>query len=179
MHALIVGQRGVGKSARIRRVLKELNMPLFGFETKKEAGLAEMELGEPVYIYEAGKPHIQGEENLVGYCGKKDREQFRRTFEWFAPRLREEIPEDSIVLLDELGIMESEAADFCGAVLSLLDGDNPVIAAVKPKDTAFLQAVRGHEKCRCFYITPENREALFEEVLAFMWKEVTAWQEKH
>lgn len=179
MHALIVGERGVGKSTLIRRVLKEVNMPLFGFETKKESGLADAEKGEPVYIYEVGKPHVQTEENLIGYCGKKDREQFRRTFERFVPKLRQQIPEGSIILLDELGIMESEAEDFCGAVLSLLDGEVPVIAAVKPKDTAFLQAVRSHRKCKCFYITPENREARFEEVLAFMEKEVKPWRERH
>lgn len=179
MHALIVGDRGVGKSTLIHRVIQELNMPLFGFETKKETGLADPELGEPVYIYEAGKDRVRSEENLIGYCGKKDRAQFRKTFEGFAPKLREEIPEGSIILLDELGIMESEATEFCSAVLSLLDGETPVIAAVKPKNTAFLQAVRSHDNCRCFYITQENREKLFEEVLAFMQKEVKQWQEKH
>ena len=35
MHALIVGDRGVGKSTLIQRVLAELNRPLFGYETKK------------------------------------------------------------------------------------------------------------------------------------------------
>ena len=39
MHALIVGDRGVGKSTLIRRVLAELNRPLFGYETKKEEQL--------------------------------------------------------------------------------------------------------------------------------------------
>ena len=50
MHALIVGERGIGKSTLIRRVLKELNRPLFGFETKKEDALADEVKGSPVYI---------------------------------------------------------------------------------------------------------------------------------
>ena len=58
MHALIVGDRGVGKSTLIRRVLKELNRPLFGFETKKEEQLEDPLRGCPIYIYDAGKPHI-------------------------------------------------------------------------------------------------------------------------
>ena len=40
MHALIIGAPGVGKSTLIRRVLAELNRPVFGFLTKKEDALA-------------------------------------------------------------------------------------------------------------------------------------------
>ena len=37
MHLLLVGAPGVGKSTLIRRVLKKVDRPVFGFETKKEA----------------------------------------------------------------------------------------------------------------------------------------------
>ena len=49
MHALIVGDRGVGKSTLIRRVLKELNCPFSGFETKKEAQPEDPLLGCPIH----------------------------------------------------------------------------------------------------------------------------------
>jgi len=64
--------------------------------------------------------------------------------------------------------MESESEAFCGAVMHLLDGDAPVIAAVKDKDFPFLEAVRSHPNCKCFYIDEENRNELFPEVLAFV-----------
>ena len=35
MHLLLVGAPGVGKSTLIRRVLKKVDRPVFGFETKK------------------------------------------------------------------------------------------------------------------------------------------------
>ena len=50
MHALIVGDRGVGKSTLIRRVLQELNRQVFGFETKKEEALEDSLRGCPIYI---------------------------------------------------------------------------------------------------------------------------------
>ena len=78
------------------------------------------------------------------------------------------VAENAVVELDEIGFLEANAENFCQAVLHLLDGRNPVIAAVKNREHPFLDAVRNHPNARCFYITAENRDALYEEVLAFM-----------
>ena len=168
MHALIVGDRGVGKSTLIRRILKELNRPVFGFETKKEELLEEPLRGCPIYIYDAGKPHIRTPENLIGYHKERDIPAITAAFDRYAPRLLEVVPEDAVVELDEIGFLEANAENFCHAVLHLLNGRNPVIAAVKNREHPFLDAVRNHPNARCFYITAENRDALYEEVLAFM-----------
>lgn len=173
MHALIVGSRGVGKSTLIRRVLEELGCPIFGFETKMESSGDEDIPGDPVYLYEVGKPRVQGEENLVGRCRNKCFDVQPETFDRFAPRLRRPVPADHVVVLDELGILESSSPDFCGAVLALLDGDAPAIAAVKHKDTPFLEAVRSHPNCKCFRITRENRDELYPKVLEFMKSQLT------
>lgn len=172
MHTLIVGSRGVGKSTLIRRVLAELSCPVFGFETKKEDALADEEKGSPVYIYEAGTEHIQTSENLVGYCKDKRPSVMKVAFDRYAPKLCADIPDGYIVLMDEIGFMESASEDFCNAVLKLLDGNVPVIAAVKNKETEFLNTVRTHPKASCFYITEDNRDVLFEEVLSFIKKQI-------
>lgn len=168
MHALIVGARGVGKSTLIRRVTAALGCPLWGFETKKETALADGEKGSPVYIYPVGQPHLQTPENLVGYCKDRHAAPLCEGFERCVPRLSTPVPEGSVVVLDEIGFLESSAPAFCRGVMALLEGDAPVLAAMKDKDTPFLQAVRSHPNGRCFYITEENRESLYAEVLAFM-----------
>ena len=76
--------------------------------------------------------------------------------------------EEAEVLRKLVVAREAKSEAFCQAVLYLLDGKNPVIAAVKSKDIAFLNAVRAHPNVRCFFITSENRDALYEEVLEFM-----------
>lgn len=180
MHTLIVGQRGVGKSTLIRRVLAQVDRPLFGFETKKENSLATEELGSPIYIYDAGKEHTHTQENLLGWCKNKHFDSFKDVFDRYAPKLRQPVPEGSIILLDELGFMESSSEEFCSAVLNLLDGNVPVIAAVKYKDTPFLQAVRSHPKAKCFWIDEQNRDALYEEVLPFVKQQLeNAPKEEH
>ena len=43
--------------------------------------------------------------------------------------------------------------------------DQAVLAAVKPKDTPFLRAVRGHENAELVFIDEQNRDALLEKLL--------------
>lgn len=164
MHILITGAPGAGKSTLIRRVLAELDRPVWGFETKKERGPAREGEGSPVYIHEVGKE----QRHLAGFCENRQFEVRREVFDRFGAILRTPVPEGHLVLMDELGTMESGSEEFCAAVLALLDGDAPVIAAVKYKDTPFLYAVRTHPKGRCFHITEENREEVYREVLAIL-----------
>ena len=58
---------------------------------------------------------------------------------------------------------------FCRAVLEALEGDIPVIAAVKHRfDVPFLNAVRAMPKAKRYTVTPESREALYEELLPLL-----------
>ena len=181
MHALIVGARGVGKSTLIRRVTQELGCTLFGFETKKESAMPDPVLGDPIYIYDAGVAHQQTPENLVGYCKNKHATSIIDAFDRYADKLTQPVPYGAMIELDEIGFLEAKAQKFCNAILSLLDGNTPVIAAVKDKDVPFLEQVRSHPNAKCFYITQENRDALYEEVLCFIKQQVEEYlcQEKH
>lgn len=168
MHALIVGGRGVGKSTLIHRVLAELNRPVFGFETKKEIRLEDPLRGCPIYFYDAGRPHCQTPDNLIGYHKEADAAAITAAFTRFASRLTAPVPGSCIVEMDEIGFLEAQSVPFCRAVMELLDGNRPVIAAVKDRDLPFLEAVRSHPNARCFHITPENRNELYDEVLGFL-----------
>lgn len=168
MHALIIGDRGVGKSTLIRRVLEELKCPVFGFETKKEEALEDPVRGCPIHIYDAGSPHCRTPETLIGYHREQDVAAITAAFGRYAPKLMEPVPEDAVVELDEIGFLEAKAAHFCRAVTHLMDGNRPVIAAVKNREIPFLNALRAHPNARCFYITAENRDDLYVEVLEFM-----------
>lgn len=167
MHTLIVGARHVGKSTLIRRVIQKTGRPVYGFETVKEDALETEALGSPIYIYPAGGAHEQSEDNLVGYCRDRHPTTMTETFDRWAERISEP-PAGCIVLLDEIGFMESASPRFCDAIMQLLDGDIPVIAAVKHNYTPFLESVKRHKNCRCFHITADNRDALTEEVSAFV-----------
>lgn len=162
-HILICGSPGCGKSTLIKKILLKVKTTVSGYITVKESAL-ENENGEPVYLYPCGKPYMVGEGILLGYS--KNRQLFpdKDAFDRAAKEIPELAAGGGLIVADEIGRMESVSEDFMGAVLKLLDGDVTVIAAVKNKDTEFLNKVRNHPNCRCFYINEENRNELYEEV---------------
>lgn len=168
MHTLIVGARQVGKSTLINKVIAELGCTICGFETKKEDALADEVYGSPVYIYKAGRVHEQTDDNLLGYCKGKHPEVIENAFDRAAHLISEAETTGDLIKMDEIGFMESSSEIFCGEIMRCLDGSRPVIAAVKHNDTPFLDSVRSHPNCRCFFINAENRDELFPEVLQFV-----------
>lgn len=168
MHILIVGARGVGKSTLIRKLLEQNKKPLFGFLTKKEQGMADPLLGDPIYIYEPGKPREHKQENLIGWCKEQRPTVRKEVFDRYAQKLKSPIDPEALILMDEIGFLEKVSPAFCEEILRLLDGDIPILAAVKDKNTDFLRTVRSHTKARCFYITEENRDTLLPEILQYM-----------
>ena len=168
MHILIISHSGCGKHELIEDILSQLNKPIWGYETVKEDSLAQDGLGSPIYIYEAGLPHVRTDENLAGYCLNHHARTFPEAFDRFAPKLRLPVPDGYLTLLNEIGTMESRSDNFCAAVMALLDGVSPVLAAVRDKDTAFLHAVRSHPNCKCFRLCTDNRAQITAEAVKYL-----------
>ena len=80
-----------------------------------------------------------------------------------------DVPADALVVMDELGFLESQAPRFTQAVLDTLNGSAQVIAAVKDRpDVPFLQAVLAHPQAQVFRLTPDNRQAVFQQIQALL-----------
>ena len=157
-HVLIVGCNGVGKSTLIRALLRRMNTPVYGMITKKEP--ARPDGFCPVYIHTYGMPKRFSDENLIGLCRDGKSIAFPDAFDRFAKEMI--FPKDGVIVFDELGFLESGAAGFTESVLRTL-GEAPfVIAAVRDKQTPFLDAVRSHPRAAVYRIDEENRDALLE-----------------
>ncbi len=72
--------------------------------------------------------------------------------------------------MDELGFIEKDAAGFQNAVLSTLNGSVPVLGVVRNMQTPFLDQVRTHPNVDVIFVTKENREEIFHQVLAIFKK---------
>lgn len=163
-HVLICGEVGVGKSTLIQRLLAQSSRPLYGFITKK---LDPDENGfHPIYIHPASHTErVYEEKNLIGTCDRRIHNINLDVFNTLGVSYLQ-AKADGIILMDELGFMEAKAEAFTRAILDTLDGDIPVIAAVKARfDIPFLDAVRAHPKGKLFMITQENRDQAYEELL--------------
>ena len=171
-HILICGEVGVGKSTLIQRLLIQSTRPLYGFITKK---LEPDENGfHPIYMHPAGRSkRVYEQKNLIGTCDRRTHNINLDVFNTLGVSYLQAKP-DGIILMDELGFMEAKAEAFTRAVMGALDGDIPVIAAVKARfDVPFLNEVRAHSKGQLFLITPENRDQAYEELLPI----VLGWNE--
>lgn len=163
-HILICGEVGAGKSTLIQRLLQETNRPLYGFITKR---LEADETGfHPIYIHPAGAgERTHAADNLIGTCDSKVHNTSTETFDTLGVDYLKAEP-GGLIVMDELGFMEAGAKRFVRAVFEALDGEIPVIAAVKARyDVEFLNEVRAHKNAKLFNITKENREVLYQELL--------------
>ncbi|MBQ6146133.1 MAG: hypothetical protein IJI82_03780 [Clostridia bacterium] len=166
-HILICGDRGTGKSTLIEKLLQDDPRPRYGFITKMRPACPDG--FHPIYIHPAATPveaRTYAEENCIGTCDSRTHRPNLDAFNVLGVRYIEEAKPDGIIVMDELGFFEAKAEAFTATVLNALAGDVPVIAAVKSRtDVSFLNAVRAAPKAEVFYITPENREELYERLL--------------
>ena len=161
MKLLVTGIPGAGKSTLIRALTEASGREPYGFYTRKGAPMPDGRV--PVYIFPA---RGEGERSMVGAVSERGAERFPEAFDAAAEAYLRAVPEGSLVVMDELGIMESGAERFKSAVLRVLSGPYDVIAAVKPKRTEFLDAVRAVPGTEIYEVTAENRSALAEKLTA-------------
>ncbi|MBR4098775.1 MAG: hypothetical protein IKK44_02155 [Clostridium sp.] len=166
-HILISGARGVGKSTLIRRLLEHSSRTVCGFYTKSlpmdESGT------HPVYIHPAATPEgnrIYTPENRIAICTSAGPQVNCAAFDVLGVDYLTSLPENGLVLMDELGFMESRSECFTRKVLEILDGDLPVIAAIKNRmDIPFLAQLHRHPNAAVYEISTDNREELFQQLL--------------
>lgn len=166
-HTLLVGPSGKGRSFWIESLLDTLpsSLPIWGYRTPKEA--ADETGRAPIRLYPVGRSAETCAPILLGWCKNRQAPSIPEAFDRCAGLIEHAGP-GGLLLLDELGPMESRSPRFCQAVLNALDGDTPILAWVRDLDTPFLAAVRSHSKVRCFYPSHDPDPALLGTLSAFL-----------
>jgi nucleoside-triphosphatase len=174
-HIFLTGEIQVGKSTIINRAIKQLNIHAGGFKTV--AGSFMDDGSSNVHILDYNEPLENcNENNRVARRflenGMRSFEIFTRTFDRIGSELlKPEITSKyQLVVMDELGFMESEAFEFQKAVLNCLDGDVPVIGVIKPKQSAFLDNVRSHDKIKLIEVEKSTRDHVYDYVVELLRK---------
>ncbi len=164
-HLFLTGEKQVGKSTLLRRLLSELDLSPAGFETRlwQQDGMRHGFFFHsllPVDPYYNDCPctlRVAPQQTvavlpvfeLIGVsCLRAARESGR-----------------PVILMDELGKLERDALGFQREILACLDGDKPVLGVLQKGDYPLSAALRSRTDVCVMTVTPENREALFPQAL--------------
>ena len=158
-HIVLWGQRGVGKSTLARRLLEDWKGPVRGFVTR--SSLPDADGFRSIYLHAADDPTpVEQPCHRIGRTNRTEHTMWPEVFDGLGVELLRAQP-GSLILMDELGFLEQDAADFRRQVLRCLDGNIPVLAVIKHKThIPFLQEIRSHPRVQLYQVTEENRDEL-------------------
>ena len=163
MKLLICGDINAGKSTLIQKIVEKSGRKPLGYITVRMP--AEDDGRSYVYLYNVADPPERVEDaaviKILSPSGKEDHPELLDTL---GASYLADIPEGSLVVLDEIGTLESAAPVFCSAVMRILSGNYDILASVKAANSEFLRAVRKHPDCELYIITPDNRDRLCTEL---------------
>ncbi len=162
MKIMLCGDIDSGKSTLIRKLLEDMGKPPKGYITVRMPAVDGV---SKVYLYDIANPPERVEDAAVIITIENEvREKHPELLDTLGVQYLTDIPAGSVVVLDEIGSLESASPEFQKAVMRILSGDYTVLAAVKAANTDFLRRVRSHPDCELYIITPDNRDALYEQL---------------
>ena len=163
MKILICGDVQVGKSTLIRKLISDMGRTPRGYITKRIPAPE----GETsyVYLYDIANPpeHIE-DSAVIKEIAPDGLRDYPEVMDDLGVKYLTGIPEGELVILDEVGTIESNSPLFQKAVMDILGGDYDVLVSVKAQNTEFLRAVRSHPDCELYIITPQNRNELYSQL---------------
>jgi len=162
MHIFLTGPKQVGKSTIIQKVIERLKMKdlcIGGFCTYQ--GISN-DLDIYINYYDRGKPYTL--ENKVAYRTIEGATPLPHTFDSLGVKILSDTNVD-IIVMDELGFLESSAELFKSKVLTLIDGIIPILGVIKEQYVPWLEQIKYHPKVETISVTQNNRDFLPELVL--------------
>lgn len=160
MHIFLTGDVQIGKSTVINKSLEILGVPYQGFRTYG----AEYQKDGSSVLY------ISPANNLSVKTKIADRKKAKNTkmvinkdaFEITGVKiLKDSLNSNSkLILMDEIGFMESNFEGFKNQIREVLNSDKVVFGVVRNRDTEFLNEVRAHKKVNLVPVNLENRDYL-------------------
>ena len=165
MHVFLTGEKQVGKSTIIRRYLEQSGISADGFATfwETDAGARGLYLAEHYSQSEPPEKHLIVREGAMRLTSA---EELAVVFDGFGCKILDGAGKRGIIVMDELGFLESMALDFQRSVLRHLSGNVPVLGVIKPARTEFLDAIRSHPNVEVLEVTPENRDEILKSLFS-------------
>ncbi len=167
-HIFLTGDVQVGKSTVVDRVLAGLSVALGGF--RSGSGPERYENGRWLYLWDASGEPICDESHRVAYITPEERRSLPEQFDSLgcAALRRAKQSEVGLILMDECGFLERDAAEFQAEILNTLDGNIPVLGVVRLRSSGWTDAIRNHPKVTLITVTEQNRDQLPGQIISLL-----------
>ncbi len=164
---LLTGHPGCGKTTLIQRVIAQLNAPLGGFYTQ-EMRVGGVREGFKMITFD----RQEGILAHVKFPGPPRVGRYGVDLDALAAvgvaNIQRALHENALIVIDEIGPMESFSAAFCQAVTAALDSANPVFGSVVSRSRPFSDQVKIRPDVTVIEVNAGNREQLVDEVLTLL-----------
>jgi len=164
---LLTGTPGVGKTTLMGSLLAALRERRVGGFTTGEIREGGRRVGFRIV------PH-RGTERIMAHVERRGSPRVGRygvDVKAIDEAARESLaldPEVEIYLVDEIGKMECHSRQFVLRMTELFDSGKTIVATIGRDPGGFIAAVRRRPDAELWEVTPSNREALVERVLAWL-----------
>lgn len=166
MNLFLTGEKGVGKSTLLQKLLTELKIEPVGFFT-----LPYYQDGQRKGFYlHSLTPLANNDQPISIQLDSSSCQPIVGTFdELGCAILRNAMLEQKRVLvIDELGTLESSAFAFLQQVYVCLDQNQLVLGVLKQADSHFLATIRAHPQSKIYTLTTTNRVQVYHELLTIL-----------
>ena len=163
-HLFLTGEKHIGKSTLLRKVLADYEGTVDGFLTIRTKEY----LGDhySVHMCHLKENETPNEQNLLFLCGKADKNA-TDIFNRLGCNVLSKCSDCSLIIMDELDPHEADAVQFCEMVLQLLDGSTPILGILQQPAESSWPEIVNHPKVEVIALSKDNREdtSLIEHIL--------------
>lgn len=168
VNIFLTGDIQVGKTTLLNKVIDNIDSSIGGFQTnrtiKENGDMYEKEF----FIYSLIDKNITYKIATIN----KHNDKFKPTvyndaFEKVSDNIiKESLNCCDVIVLDELGFLESNAFNFQHSVFKALDSEKLVLGIIKPRSTPFLDKIKSRNDVILFEVNTENRDFLLNEIIS-------------
>lgn len=161
MNLFLTGPVQVGKTTLLNSIIQTLNAKTYGYYTKPYSNNNSV-IGYKMFDYTSTiEPFIIGIKDTPTTC-----QPIIENFETKGVSLlNAALESNEVIILDELGVLESKAYQFQEKVHECLDSRKLVLGVIKKKHSTFLNQIRKRKDMIIIEVTPENRDYLLDEIM--------------
>ncbi|KIR02023.1 Hypothetical ATP-binding protein, containing DUF265 domain protein [Lachnospiraceae bacterium TWA4] len=162
-HIFLTGEKQIGKSTALQKVLNELDEEVLGYKTLPYEINGQV---KGFYLHSlVPMAQYENDSPISIRTGIAKNEAIPKTYETLGVELLKKIDENSLVLLDEIGKLEKDALEFQQAVFRCLDKSKQVLGVLQQTNSEFVEAIKAREDVIVLTVTKENRDEIPNQIL--------------